>query len=109
MWSTPAALATAMVWSVLPSSMIIHSTRAKPGTARGRLASVMPRLAASLKQGIWMISFGPVMPAHCDAWVVAAVRSLGRITSNRRASAARSPSSGSGRSQEGAWPSARRW
>src|SRR5262245_20813846 len=61
MWSTPAALATATVWSVLPSSMIIQSTRAKPGTARGRLASVMPRLSASLKQGIWMIRFGPVI------------------------------------------------
>src|SRR5690606_22591209 len=59
MWSTPAAWATATVSSVLPSSMIIHSTRAKPGTTRGRLASVMPSVAASLKQGIWMIRVGP--------------------------------------------------
>jgi hypothetical protein len=32
------------VLSVLPSSMISHSTLSKPGTSRGR-------------QGIWMISF----------------------------------------------------
>ena len=58
MWSTPAALATAIVSSVLPSSITIQSTRAKPGTPRGRAASVMPRVAASLKQGIWMIRVG---------------------------------------------------
>ena len=33
-------LGHATVSSVLPSSMTIHSTCAKPGTARGRLASV---------------------------------------------------------------------
>ena len=59
MWSTPAALATAIVSSVLPSSITIQSTRAKPGTPRGKAASVMPRVAASLKQGIWITRIGP--------------------------------------------------
>jgi hypothetical protein len=48
MWSTPAALATSTVPSVLPSSITIQSTRANPGTLRGSAASVMPSVGASL-------------------------------------------------------------
>ena len=40
MWSTPCARATSMVRSVEPSSITSHSTASKPGTSRGRSASV---------------------------------------------------------------------
>src|SRR6266545_2992954 len=57
MWSTPLARATSMVRSVDPSSMTSHSTTSKPGTSRGRSASVAGSVASSLRQGIWMMSF----------------------------------------------------
>src|SRR5436190_15489100 len=56
-WSTPWARATSIVRSVDPSSMISHSTRSKPATARGRSPSVAGSCSSSLRQGIWMISF----------------------------------------------------
>ena len=49
--------ATSIVRSVEPSSMISHSTTSKPGTSRGRSASVAGSVASSLRQGIWMMSF----------------------------------------------------
>ena len=57
MWSTPCARATSIVRSVEPSSMISHSTASKPGTSRGRSASVAGSVSSSLRQGIWMMSF----------------------------------------------------
>ena len=57
MCSTPFSRATSMVRSVEPSSMISHSTISKPGTSRGRSASVAGSVASSLRQGIWMMSF----------------------------------------------------
>src|SRR5271166_3799237 len=56
-WSTPWARATATVSSVEPSSITSHSTMSKPATSRGRSASVCGSCSASLKQGIWMMSF----------------------------------------------------
>ncbi len=56
-WSTPWARATATVSSVEPSSTTSHSTTSKPATSRGRSASVCGSWSASLKQGIWMMSF----------------------------------------------------
>src|SRR5438445_152716 len=53
----PAVRATSDVRSIEPSSMTSVSTTSKPGTLRGRAASVSGRCASSLKQGIWMISF----------------------------------------------------
>src|SRR6478735_1943034 len=57
MWSTPHSRATSIVRSVEPSSMTSHSTVSKPGTSRGRSASVSGSVSSSLRQGIWMISF----------------------------------------------------
>src|SRR5919204_5320997 len=57
MWSTPCSRATSTVRSVEPSSMTSHSTVSKPGTVRGRSASVAGSVASSLRQGIWMMSF----------------------------------------------------
>jgi hypothetical protein len=57
MWSTPFSRATSIVRSVEPSSMMSHSTTSTPGTSRGRSASVAGRVASSLRQGIWMMSF----------------------------------------------------
>ena len=57
MWSTPFSRATSIVRSVDPSSMISHSTTSKPGTSRGRSASVAGSVASSLRHGIWMMSF----------------------------------------------------
>src|SRR3954449_210776 len=57
MWSTPCSRATSTVRSVEPSSMINHSTTSTPGISRGRSASVAGRVASSLRQGIWMMSF----------------------------------------------------
>ena len=37
--------------------MISHSTSLKPGTSRGRSASVTGRVSSSFKHGIWMMSF----------------------------------------------------
>ena len=37
--------------------MTSHSTTSKPGTSRGRSASVAGRVSSSLRQGIWMMSF----------------------------------------------------
>src|ERR1044071_7474893 len=37
--------------------MISHSTELKPGTSRGRSASVTGRVSSSFRHGIWMISF----------------------------------------------------
>ena len=37
--------------------MISHSTESTPGSSRGRSASVPGSCSASLKQGIWTISF----------------------------------------------------
>src|SRR3954452_21391891 len=37
--------------------MTSHSTVSKPGTSRGRSASVSGSVSSSLRQGIWMISF----------------------------------------------------
>ena len=37
--------------------MISHSTTSKPGTSRGRSASVAGSVASSLRHGIWMMSF----------------------------------------------------
>ena len=119
-WSTPPALATSAVRSVLPSSITIHSTRSKPGTARGRAASVMPSVAASLKQGIWMISVpaldigraqnrvsgGGAPPSGAAAASGAAAS--GR-TANNRAWPPASWGSGRRRSQAGGWRSTRRW
>src|SRR4051794_37438223 len=56
-WSTPCSRATATVSSVEPSSITSHSTSSKPSTARGRSARVRGSCSASLKQGIWMMSF----------------------------------------------------
>ena len=56
-WSTPCSSATFTVSSVLPSSMISHSTVSNPATSRGRADRAMPSVSASLKQGIWMMSF----------------------------------------------------
>jgi acyl-coenzyme A synthetase/AMP-(fatty) acid ligase len=56
-WSTPSSRARAAVSSVDPSSTISHSTQSKPSTSRGIVASAAPRVAASLRHGIWMISF----------------------------------------------------
>ena len=56
-WCTPWARATSTVSSLDPSSMTSHSTVSIPGTLRGRSASVAGSCSASLKQGIWMISF----------------------------------------------------
>ena len=57
MWSTPFSRATSTVRSVEPSSITSHSTVSIPSTSRGRSASVPGRVASSLKQGIWMMSF----------------------------------------------------
>jgi hypothetical protein len=57
MCSTPFSRATSIVRSVEPSSMISHSTVSKPGTSRGRSASVAGSVASSLRHGIWMMSF----------------------------------------------------
>jgi hypothetical protein len=57
MWCTPLARATSMVRSVEPSSMTRTSTTSKPGTSRGRSASVAGSVSSSLRQGIWMMSF----------------------------------------------------
>ena len=57
MWSTPLSRATSIVRSVEPSSMTSHSTASKPGTSRGRSASVAGSVSSSLRQGIWMMSF----------------------------------------------------
>src|SRR4051812_38480972 len=57
MWSTPLARATSTVRSVEPSSITSHSTTSKPGTSRGRSASVTGSVFSSSRQGIWMINF----------------------------------------------------
>src|SRR5579885_1957649 len=56
--SAPAARATSAVRSREPSSITRISTVSMPGTLRGRSAIVAARVASSLKQGIWMMSFG---------------------------------------------------
>ena len=56
-WCTPCAFATAAVPSREPSSMTSHSSTSMPGRLVGRSASVAGRVAASLRHGIWMISF----------------------------------------------------
>ena len=117
-WSTPAALATATVRSVLPSSITIHSTRAKPATARGKAASVMPSVSASLKQGIWMISVPPVVIGRAQNRVSAdrapalpAASASGAVASGTNANSTAWPAAGASgrrRSQAGGWPSTRR-
>ena len=57
MWSTPSSLATSMVRSVDPSSMISHSTTSKPSTSRGRAPREMGSWSSSSRHGTWMISF----------------------------------------------------
>ena len=56
-WSTPQARATSDVPSRDPSSTTSVSMTSMPGTERGRSASVAGSVAASLRHGIWMISF----------------------------------------------------
>ena len=51
MWSTPWARATSTVRSVEPSSMTSHSTVSKPGTSRGRSASVSGSVSSSFEAG----------------------------------------------------------
>ncbi len=51
-WSTPHFFAISTVLSVLPSSIISHSTVSKPGTDLGSSESVTGKLDSSLKQGI---------------------------------------------------------
>ena len=55
--STPHWRATSAVPSRDPSSTISTSTTSMPGIERGRSASVAGSVAASLRQGIWMMSF----------------------------------------------------
>ena len=57
MWSTPWARATSDVPSRDPSSITSTSTTSMPGMLRGRSASVAGSVCASLRHGIWMISF----------------------------------------------------
>ena len=57
MWSAPCARATSEVRSVEPSSMTSTSTASTPGMVRGMALSVSGRVASSLRQGIWTISF----------------------------------------------------
>src|SRR5690242_20385153 len=45
------------VLSEEPSSMMSHSTVSKPSTFLGRSARAMASVSASLRQGIWMMSF----------------------------------------------------
>src|SRR6185312_7223 len=56
-WSTPSSRASSAVPSVEPSSTTSHSTFSNPSTLRGNVATAVPSVAASLRQGIWMISF----------------------------------------------------
>src|ERR1044072_8904776 len=59
MWSTALSRAGAppMVRPVDPARRPSHSTVSKPGTSRGRSASVTGRVSSSFRHGIWMISF----------------------------------------------------
>ena len=57
MCSTPWSRATSTVRSEEPSSITSSSTESTPGISLGRSAIVSGRVASSLRQGIWMISF----------------------------------------------------
>jgi len=115
MWWTPPVRAISIVSSVLPSSITIHSTRSNPGTVRGRAASVIPRVPASLKQGIWItsilpgdIAVGPRSQSGVGRASGPWATSGGSTTSNRRTASANSAGSGSGRSHAGGRPSTKR-
>ena len=102
MWSTPCSRATSIVRSVEPSSMTSHSTASKPGTSRGRSASVAGRVSSSFRQGIWTMSFitrpsaagwtGEPRPvAPCPAASRKCRRGPGRASRRRRRQDPRDP------------------